>query len=95
MEHTLDSVTKTIKTIVAETLKVNSDDFSLDTPLRDELGADSLDAISIAMDVDEAFGIQVDDAELNQFSNCAAIISAVLRHLNLDAVVQRKATAKT
>jgi len=90
MEHTLDSITTTIKTIVGKTLKVKDDDFSLETPLREELGADSLDAISIALDVDEAFGIHVNDAELSQFNTCKAIIAAVLRHLTLKPAVRQQ-----
>ena len=90
MEHTLDSITTTIKTIVAKTLKVKDDDFSLETPLREGLGADSLDAISIALDVDEAFGIHVNDDELSRFNTCKAIIAAVSQHLNPEAAVRQK-----
>jgi len=93
MEHTLDAVTTTIKAIVAQTLKVESDDFTLDTPLREELGADSLDAISIALDVDDAFGIHVNDVELSQFNTCQSIVSAVSRHLNIDLPAQKKMSA--
>lgn len=83
MEHTLESVEKKIRTIVAKALKVKDTELNSETRLVEDLGADSLDAISIAMDVDEEFGIQVDDNELLQFNSCSAIVSAVLRHLNI------------
>jgi acyl carrier protein len=83
MEHTIESVEKKIKTIVSKALKVKDTELTSETRLIEDLGADSLDAISIAMDVDEEFGIQVDDSELGQFNSCNAIVSAVLRHLKM------------
>lgn len=81
MEYTLESVESRIKTIVAKTLKIETSNFGTDTRLVEELGADSLDALTIAMDVDDEFGINVDDKELRRFNSCREIASAVLRHL--------------
>jgi acyl carrier protein len=36
----------------------------LDANLRETLGADSLDAIEIAMEIEERFGIVIEDAEM-------------------------------
>jgi acyl carrier protein len=81
MEYTLESVETKIKTIIAKTLKVDASKFEPETKLVDELGADSLDALTIAMDVDDEFHINVDDKELKQFKSCRDISMAVLRHL--------------
>ncbi|HEY2359973.1 MAG TPA: acyl carrier protein [Candidatus Angelobacter sp.] len=83
MEHTFESIQSRIIAIVAQTLKVKPADFNVDTSLVEELGADSLDALSIALDVDEEFGIQVDDAELRKFNTCNDIVAAVVRHLKI------------
>ena len=85
MEHTVESIEKKIKAIVAHTLKANVDDFNTETRLVEELGADSLDAISIALDVDEEFGISVNDQELRRFNSCGEIVLAVVRHLKTEA----------
>jgi acyl carrier protein len=82
MEYTLESVESRIKTIIAKTLKVDVSKFEPETKLIDELGADSLDAITIAMDVDDEFHINVGDKELKQFKSCRDISLAVLRHLS-------------
>ncbi len=83
MEHTFESVQSRIIAIVSQTLKIKPAEFHIGTSLVEELGADSLDAISIALDVDEEFGIHVDDAELRKFNTCNDIIAAVMRHLNI------------
>ncbi|HLJ91478.1 MAG TPA: acyl carrier protein [Candidatus Angelobacter sp.] len=81
MEYTFESAAAKIKAIVSKTLKIDAAKFDMETPLMDELGADSLDAISIALDVDDEFGIHVDDHEIGEFKTCGQIVSAVLNHL--------------
>jgi acyl carrier protein len=93
MEYTLESVESKIKAIVAKTLKVEAADLGSDTRLVEELGADSLDALTIAMDVDDEFGINVDDSELRRFNSCREIASAVLRHLESRAATAGKMSA--
>jgi acyl carrier protein len=82
MEHTPESINNKIMAIVARSLKTNTVVFTPDTRLIEELGADSLDALSIAMDIDREFGIKVVDSELSSFLTCKDIASAVTRHLN-------------
>jgi acyl carrier protein len=83
MEHTLEPelVERKIVTLVARNLKVDEARVALDTSLIEELGADSLDALTIALDVDREFGIKVDDSEVGSFRTCREIASAVVRHL--------------
>jgi acyl carrier protein len=81
MKYTLESIENSVKTIIAKTLRVDASTFGPDTHLIDELGADSLDALSIAMDVDDQFGINVSDNEIKQFKSCREISSAVFRHM--------------
>jgi acyl carrier protein len=87
MEYTFESAAAKIKVIVAKTLKVDPANFDMDTPLIEELGADSLDAITIALDVDDEFGISVGDKEIREFKTCGQIVSAVLNHLQGRAAV--------
>lgn len=81
MEYTLEVVESKIKAIIARTLRVDVSHFGPDTALIEELGADSLDALTIAMDVDDEFGINVDDKDIHQFKSCRDISTAVLRYL--------------
>ena len=51
-----------IKIIMAEQLGVNENDITMDTSF-DELGVDSLDLFQIIIEIEEEFGIQIEDAE--------------------------------
>jgi acyl carrier protein len=51
-----------VKEIVIEQLGLNESDISMDTSF-DELGVDSLDLFQIIIEIEEEFGIQIEDAE--------------------------------
>ncbi|BBB91026.1 MAG TPA: acyl carrier protein [Methylomusa anaerophila] len=52
-----------IKEIIANKLGVDPDDITPETNA-DDLGADSLDAIEIVIDIEVEFGIDIPDSEL-------------------------------
>jgi acyl carrier protein len=82
MEHTPEFIEKKIIALVAQNLNVDPASLTLDTNLIEDLDADSLDALTIALNVDREFGIQVQDSELASFCTCREIINAVMAHLN-------------
>ena len=57
------SVFDKVKEIIVKELKVDAEKVTLDARLKDDLGADSLDAVEIVMDIEDAFGIEIDDSE--------------------------------
>ena len=81
MPHTPESVEIKIRAIIALNLKIDTEKVGHDLRLIEDLGADSLDALAIAMDIDHEFGIKVDDDEIRLFRTCGEIASAVLTHL--------------
>ena len=83
MQYTPDSIENKIRAIVARNLKIDAEKVGRDVRLLEDLGADSLDALSIAMDIDREFGIKVDDNEISLFRTCGEIASAVSRHLEV------------
>jgi acyl carrier protein len=48
---------------IAETLGIEKDKLTLETTF-DSLGADSLDMVEFSMDVEEAFGIVIEQSEI-------------------------------
>lgn len=52
-----------IKEIVAEQLGIDSDIIKMETDFRKDLQADSLDLFQIINDLEEAFGVTIDDVE--------------------------------
>lgn len=54
------SVFEKVKEIILEELNVTADKVTLDANLKDDLGADSIDAVQIIMDLEDAFEIEID-----------------------------------
>jgi acyl carrier protein len=86
MELTSETVESRVTAIIARNLKVEVSQVGRDTRLIEDLGADSLDALTIAMDVDREFGIKVDDSEISKFRTRGEIASAVTQHLEAQAI---------
>lgn len=51
-----------IKRIMAEQLGLSEEDITIDTSFK-ELGIDSLDLFQIIIEIEEEFGVQIEDAE--------------------------------
>lgn len=51
-----------IKNIIMEQLELEQDEITMDTSF-EELGVDSLDLFQIIIEIEEAFNIQIEDAE--------------------------------
>lgn len=47
------------------------------TRLRDELGLNSLDAVELVLELEEAFGIELPDEDLTRFESVGDVVEAV------------------
>ncbi len=47
--------------IISKELGIDKNKIQLESELQNDLGADSLDAVSLIMDIEEEFGVSVDD----------------------------------
>ena len=64
-----------IKTILAETLSINPDDVTLDSDIKKDLGADSLDILQLLMALEEEYGITVPDEALAEFVTVGDVVN--------------------
>ena len=55
------------------------EDLGPHTKLRDELGLNSLDAVDLALELEEAFDIELPDEELIAFAQVADVVDAVVK----------------
>lgn len=76
------SIEQHVLEIIAEQLSINSREIAPDARLIDDLGADSLDSMEIVMQLEEKFGVSIDDGELEQCRTvkdlCELVISKKL-----------------
>ena len=71
------SVFDKVKEIIVKELKVDAEKVTLDARLKDDLGADSLDAVEIVMDIEDAFGIEIDDSEAENVATVGDLVKAI------------------
>lgn len=56
---------ETVQKIIVENLGVDMEEVTMESNLAEDFGADSLDAVEIAMAVEEQLGVKISDEELS------------------------------
>ena len=54
-------VFETVKKVIVDELSVDAAKVTMDSKLKEDLGADSIDAVQIIMDLEDEFGIEIDE----------------------------------
>jgi acyl carrier protein len=76
-----ESIEDVVKSIVVAELRVDRDQLGADTHLMKDLGADSLDALNIALRLEEQFKIKIPDDAIPKFLTIGDIVKGVNDHL--------------
>ena len=79
----VESIEDTVKDIIVAELRVDRDQLGPTTHLMKDLGADSLDALNIAVRLEEAFKIKIPDEAIPKFLTVRDIVSGVTAHRSL------------
>ena len=66
-----------IRTILSEQLSVEDEEISLDSNIIDDLGADSLDLVDMAMTVEDEFGLELPEEMLEKVQTVEDIINYI------------------
>ncbi len=66
-----------IKTILSEQLSVEEDEITLDSNIIDDLGANSLDLVDMAMTVEDEFGLELPEEMLEKVQTVEDIINYI------------------
>lgn len=61
--------------VLAEQLMADPESITLDTRIKEDLGADSLDILQIVMTVEEEYGITIPDDDLAGFETVGDIVA--------------------
>ena len=68
-----------LKKIIAEVLKVDTEEVTPDTTFVDDLGADSLDIFQIVMGIEEEFDIEIPTEEVEQIVSVGDAVEQIKR----------------
>lgn len=73
-----------IKEIVVIQFNVESKDVNLDTSFRDDLNADSLDLVELIMALEDEFGLEIEDEEVEAIKTIGDVIDYLNKNLDED-----------
>lgn len=76
-----ESIEDVVKSIVVAELRVDPNQLGSDTHLMKDLGADSLDALNIALRLEEQFKIKIPDDAIPKFLTIGDIVKGVSDHM--------------
>ena len=70
-----------VQAIIAEYLDLEEDTITMESQLVDDLGADSLDAVDIAMALEDEFDIEIPDEDLEKMSKISDVVKYLEDHV--------------
>ena len=80
-KHAVESIDEVVKAIIVAELRVDVAQLTSATHLMKDLGADSLDALNIALRLEERFKIKIPDEAIPRFLTVGDIVEGVSEHL--------------
>ncbi len=69
-----------VKAIIVKELNVNPDKITLDASLADDLGADSLDAVEVIMELEDKYSITIDDESAKSIKTVKDLVDYIEAH---------------
>ena len=73
-EEYLTMLFEQIRDIICKQLEINENDVTMDTNIRDDLGADSLDLVDLAISLEDEFEVEVPDNVIEKFETVGDIV---------------------
>lgn len=75
------SVLDKIKEMIVSELNVELDEITLDSRLQEDLGADSIDAVELIMNVEEEFDLEISDEVLQNLNTVNDLVVYIEKEL--------------
>ena len=70
-------ITEKLFEIVCDFLELDPDEITLESDLREDFDADSLDMVDIIMDIEDAFGVEVPDEVLDKLVTVKDVVDYI------------------
>ena len=71
-----------VKKIIVDTLSCDEGQVTLDANLKDDLDADSLDAVELIMTAEDEFGIEIDADSMGTLKTIGDVVDYLTAHQN-------------
>lgn len=72
-----EEITNKVYTAIKETLNVDDLELGMHTNIIEDLGMDSVDGITLIMDLEELCGISIEDEEFAHFATIESIVNYI------------------
>ena len=66
---------ETVKELLAKQLRIPAEQITLDSKIKDDLGADSISVLQLLMTIEEEHGIVIPDEELATFNTVGDVVT--------------------
>lgn len=73
-----------IMEIIASQFNVDEDDINMETSFKDDLNADSLDLVELIMALEDEFGLEVEDEEVDSIKTIGDAVDYIKNTLGED-----------
>ncbi len=80
-EMTEQQLSRKVKDVIVEVLRINPDEVSETSRFIEDLGADSLDRVTMLMALEEAFGGEISDEEAEKLLTVGDAVSLIRSRL--------------
>lgn len=69
-----------VKKIIVDELNVSPEKITLEANLVEDLGADSLDAVEVIMNIEDKYGVKIDDEAAKNMKTVKDLVSFIESH---------------
>lgn len=66
-----------VRDILVEELDLDADEVTMESNIREDLGADSLDMVDLIMSIEDAFDVKVEESETASIKTVADIVNYI------------------
>jgi len=66
-----------VRDLLVEELDLDQDEVTLESNIREDLGADSLDMVDLIMSIEDAFGIKVDEKDAVDIKTVGDVVNYI------------------
>lgn len=66
-----------VKELISDQLDVKADDITEDSSIQDDLGADSLDVVDLVMAIEDEFGVEIPEDQVENIKTVGDIVKFI------------------